>query len=77
MHQKSVSFVTIGFLKIMDLNLNSMFVIDDLLTMAHYLKHVAILGVIGVNFRCLLIGINQNEALKKLNHSAIYARGVL
>ena len=54
-----------------------MFVIDDLLTMAHYLKHVAILGVIGVNFRCLLMGINQNEALKKLNHSATYARGVL
>ena len=51
MHQKSVSFVTIGFLKIMDLNLNSMFVTDDLLIMAHYLKHVAILRAIEVNFR--------------------------
>ena len=28
MHQKNVSFVSIGFLKILDLNFKSMFVID-------------------------------------------------
>ena len=28
MHQKNVSFVTIGFLKMLDLNLKSMFVMD-------------------------------------------------
>ena len=39
----------------------------DLLTMAYSLKNIAILNAKGATFRCLLMGINKNEALKKLN----------
>ena len=49
----------------------------DLLTMAHSLKNIAILNAKGAIFRCLLIGINKNEALKKLNNSVTNDRGVL
>ena len=49
----------------------------DLLTMAYYLKNIAILSAKGTTFRCLLMGINKNEALKKLNNSVTYDRGVL
>ena len=49
----------------------------DLLTMVYFLKNVAILSAKGATFRCLLMGINKNEALKKLNNSVIYGRGVL
>ena len=49
----------------------------DLLTMVYFLKNVAILSAKGATFRCLLMGINKNEALKKLNNSLIYGRGVL
>ena len=41
----------------------------DLLTMAHSLKNIAVLSAKGANFRCLLMGISENEALKKLNNS--------
>ena len=37
----------------------------DLLTMAYSLKNVAILSAKGAMFRCLLMGISKNEALKK------------
>ena len=37
----------------------------DLLTMAYSLKNVAILSAKGATFRCLLMGISKNEALKK------------
>ena len=50
---------------------------NDLLTMAHFLKNIAILSAKGATFRCLLMGINKNEALKKLNNSVTYDRGVL
>ena len=46
----------------------------DLLTMAYSL---AILSAKGATFRCLLMGISKNEALKKLNNSVTYDRGVL
>ena len=49
----------------------------DLLTMAHSLKNVAILSAKGTTFRCLLMDISKNEALKKLNNSVTYDRGVL
>ena len=45
--------------------------------MAHSLKNMAILSTKGANFRCLLMGSNKNEALKKLNNSVTYDRGVL
>ena len=49
----------------------------DLLTMAYSLKNIAILSAKGATFRCLLMGINKNEALKKLNNLVTYDRGVL
>ena len=49
----------------------------DLLTMAYSLKNIAILSAKGVTFRCLLMDISKNEALKKLNKSVTYNRGVL
>ena len=49
----------------------------DLLTMAHSLKNIAILSAKGATFRCLLMGTSKNEALKKLNNSETYDRGVL
>ena len=50
---------------------------QDLLTMAHSLKNIAILSAKGATFRCLLMGISKNEALEKLNNSVTYDRGVL
>ena len=49
----------------------------DLLTMAYSLKNIAILSAKGATFRCLLMGTSKNEALKKLNNSVTYDRGVL
>ena len=49
----------------------------DLLTMAYSLKKIAILSAKGATFRCLLMSIGKNEALKKLNNSVTYDRGVL
>ena len=49
----------------------------DLLTMAHLLKGIAILSTKGATFRCLLMAISKNEALKKLNDSVTCDRGVL
>ena len=40
----------------------------DLLTMAYSLKNIAILSAKVTTFRCLLMGINKNDALKKLNN---------
>ena len=49
----------------------------DLLTMAYSLKNIVILSAKGATVRCLLMGISKNEALKKLNDSVTYYRGVL
>ena len=49
----------------------------DLLTMAHSLKDIAILSTKDATFRCILMGISKNEALKRLNNSVTYERGVL
>ena len=45
--------------------------------MAHSLKHIAILSAKGATFRCLLMDINKNETLKKLNNLVTYDRRVL
>ena len=45
--------------------------------MAHSLKNIAILSEKGATFRCLLMGISKNEALKKKKNSVTYDRGVL
>ena len=49
----------------------------DLLTMAHSLKNIAIFSAKGNTLRCLLMGISKNKALKRLNNSVTYDRGVL
>ena len=49
----------------------------DLLTMAYSLKDTAILSAKEATFRCLLMGISKNKALKRLNNSVTYDRGVL
>ena len=49
----------------------------DVLTMAHCLKDIAILSAKGTTFRCILIGISKNEALKRSNNSVTYDRRVL
>ena len=49
----------------------------DLLTMGHSLKNVAILSAKRATFRCFLMGTSKNEALKKLNNSVRYDRGIL
>ena len=36
--------------------------------MAYTLKNIAKLSAKGATFRCLLVGISKNEALKKLNN---------
>ena len=41
----------------------------NLLTIAHSLRDIAILSAKGVTFRCILMSINKNEALKRLNNS--------
>ena len=68
MHQRNVSFVSIGFLKMLDLNLKNM---------AHSLKNIVILSTKGGTFRCLLMCTSKNEALKKLSNSVTYDTGVL
>ena len=50
---------------------------NDLLTIAYSLKDIAILNAKGNTFRFILMGISKNEALKRLNNSATYDRGVL
>ena len=49
----------------------------DLLTMAYSLKNIAILSAKEATFRCLLMGNSKNKALKRLNNSVAYDRGVL
>ena len=49
----------------------------DLLKMAHSLRNIVILSAKGTTFRCLLMSISKNEALRILNNSVTYDRGVL
>ena len=45
--------------------------------MTNSLKDTAILNAKGAAFRCILMGISKNEALKRLNNSVTRDRGVL
>ena len=49
----------------------------DLFMVAYSFKNIVILSAKGATFRCILMGISQNEALKKLSNSVTYDRGVL
>ena len=44
--------------------------------MTYSLKNVVIFSAKAAPFRCLLMGIRKNEALKKLNNSVTYVREV-
>ena len=44
---------------------------------ALFFKKIAILSAKGATSRFLLMGIRKNEALKKLNNSVTYDRGVV
>ena len=45
--------------------------------MAYKLKKIAILKAKGVDYRCLLLGISRDEAVKRLNNSVLEDKGVL
>ena len=44
---------------------------------SYELKHIAILKVKGVDFRCILWDINRDEAINRLNNSVLGNKGVL
>ena len=71
-HQKNVCFVTIGILKMLDLNLNHLFVINVTILMTAYeLKNIAILNVKGVDFRCILWVVSRDDTVNRLNNSVL------
>ena len=43
---------------------------------AYELKNTAILNIKGVDFRCILWGINRDKAVNMLNNSVLDNRGV-
>ena len=45
--------------------------------MAYSLKNIAVLSAKEATFRCLLMGISKNKALKRLNNSVTYDGGIL
>ena len=45
--------------------------------MTNSLKGIALLSAKGATFRCILMGINKNKALKRINNSVTRDRGVL
>ena len=44
---------------------------------AYELKKIAILNVKGVDFRCILWGISRDEAVDRLNNSALEDKSLL
>ena len=45
--------------------------------MAYELKNIAILNTKGFDYRCILWGISRDEAVNRLNNSALEDKGVL
>ena len=75
MHQKNVSFITISFLKMLDLNLKNIFAMDVI-----FIKNCLFIrkySAKGATFRCFLWGISKTEDLRRLNNSALEDEGVL
>ena len=79
MDQKNGRFITISILKMLDLNLNHMFLTNVMIFFndAYEFENIAILNVKGVDFRCVLWGISRNEAVDRLNNSVLENKGVL
>ena len=44
---------------------------------AYELKNIAILNVKGADFKCILSGINRDEAVNRLNNSVLENKNVL
>ena len=78
-YEKNVSFVIVGILKILVINLNCLFVIYVMMVLmtASELKNIAILNVKEVDYRCILWGISKNEAVNILNNSMLEHKGVV
>ena len=49
----------------------------DVLMTAYELKNIALLNVKGVDFRCILWSISKDEAVNRLNNSALGNNSVL
>ena len=49
----------------------------NVLMTAYELKNSAILSVKGFDYRCVLLGINKNEAVNILNNSVLEDKSVL
>ena len=49
----------------------------DVLMTAYELKNIALLNVKGVDFRCILWSISKDEAVNRLNNSALENNSVL
>ena len=77
-HQKNVSFVTIGFFKDVGFKFEEHVCngCHDLLTMAYSLENIAILSAKRAAFRCILWDISINEGLRRLNNSVLEDKGV-
>ena len=80
-YQKNACFVTIGILKMLDLEFRFEPHVcnkcHDVLMTAYELKNIAILNVKGVDFRCIFGGISRDEAVNRLNNSVLEDKGVL
>ena len=74
-----MNFATVGFFKDIGFKFEEHVCnkFHDLLTMAYSLKNIAMLSAKEATFRCLLMGISKNKALKRLNNSVTYDTGVL
>ena len=49
----------------------------DVLMTAYELKNIAILNAKRVDFRCILLAISRDEAINRLDSSALEDKGVL
>ena len=49
----------------------------DILMTAYKLKNIATLNVKGVDFRCILSGISEDESVNRLNNSVLEDKDVL
>ena len=78
-HQKNVCFAIIVTLRIFGFKFESHVrnKCHDVLMTAYELKNIATLKVKTVDFRCILWGVNRDEAVNRLNNSVLEDKGVL
>ena len=78
-NQKNVCFIKIGIFKDVGYKFQPYFSnrCHSVSIMAYELKNIAILNAKGVDYRCILWGISRDEAVNRLNNSALEDKGVL